>query len=154
MPQSIWQIIEKYFVRKEAWGDPDRMNGLLLLLLFGIRQNIPLDFVVHYGTQGRHSLDSQHPPGNAVDGHFITSASFYKQILLMEYTLDRLQVADRVGLGIYPAWKIPGFHLDVRGHRARWGWIGTRKPDGTMEYCGYEQAKMFAQAMATKEKTP
>ena len=154
MPKSIWEIIEPHFSRKEPWGDSDKMNGLLLLLLFALREEIPWPFVIHYGTLGKHSSDSQHPSGNAVDGHFITDIHFYDQILRVESALDALQVAGRVGLGLYPAWNTPGIHIDVRGRKARWGWIGEMKPDGkTKKYCTYEHAKMFALAGKRSDRT-
>ena len=144
---TVWQLVDPYFDRDEAWGDPDKINGLLVLLMWAIRQSIPDRYNIHFGTQGTHTPGSQHGLGNADDGHFISSLPFYDQIIRLESVLDALQVSDRVGLGIYPAWDIPGFHIDVRGYMARWGWIGAKKPDKTMEYCSYQQAKMFAQAM-------
>ena len=141
---TIWEIIDPYFTKDENWGDPDRMNGFLLFVMSALRQEIHCQFVVHFGTQGNHTDESQHYLGNADDGHFITDMPFYDQIIRVEEVLADLQVADRVGLGIYPAWSNPGFHIDVRGNCARWGWIGELKPDGSKEYCSYRDAKLFA----------
>jgi hypothetical protein len=41
------------------------------------------------------------------------------------------------GLGIYPDWAHPGFHLDLRGYKARWGRV-----EGS--YVAYEEALHFA----------
>jgi hypothetical protein len=150
---TVWTIIDPIFTRDEAWGDPDKINGQLLLLMFAIRVIIPWPCNINYGTQGVHTSESQHYIGNADDHYYKTDVLFYDQICRMEEVLDDLQVADRVGLGIYPAWTAPGFHIDVRGHKARWGWTGDLKPDGSKEYCSYEHAKLYALAMK-KERCP
>lgn len=142
----IWNRL-KYFNKDENWGDPWRMNGLILLLIDVIREEMEARFVVSFGNMGKHIPGSQHHPGNALDGYFISNMSFYSQILKLENILKGLQVENRVGLGLYPAWNTPGFHIDVRGFKARWGWIGELKPDGSKEYCSYERAKAFAEAM-------
>jgi uncharacterized protein YcbK (DUF882 family) len=71
-----------------------------------------------YATDG-HSDKSQHYEGNAVDFHAdnITLEEAYVKLCKI---LDLLQLTDRVGLGLYPDWNSPGFHLDLRGSRARW----------------------------------
>ena len=137
----------KHFNRGENWGDPDRMNGAYLLVLDAIRDRMGMEYVVHYGTQGLHSPGSQHPIGNGSDGHFITSHSYFNQIVKLETILIDLQVDDRMGIGIYPAWNTPGFHSDLRGFKARWGWIGEVDPKGHKVYCSYEKARHFAEAM-------
>lgn len=117
----------KHFRPEEpGWkGNFHKVNGLLLLLLDALREEIGYPFVIHcaYETSG-HSPKSQHYIGNAVDFH-IEGLPFPEAVIRMEEALERLQVADRVGLGLYPCWYNPGFHLDVRndGKRARWGRI-------------------------------
>jgi hypothetical protein len=130
----IWDYLY-HFKKTEKWGDPARMNGLLLLLLDAIRGDFDPDTVViHCGFEvGGHAKDSQHKLGNATDFHIETSRSFSEQISRMEKSLRELQVFDKVGLGIYPDWKHPGFHLDCRGLFARWGRIGDT-------YVGYADA--------------
>ena len=144
--EMIWNRL-KHFNKNERWGDPWRMNGLLLLLTDAIRDEMGAKFIIHFGNAGKHISGSQHYPGNAEDGHFETDISYYSQILRLENVLKGLQVESRVGLGLYPVWLHPGFHLDVRGFRARWGWIGELNPDGSKKYCSYERAKAFAEAM-------
>ncbi|HHL40886.1 MAG TPA: hypothetical protein ENJ37_10305 [Deltaproteobacteria bacterium] len=126
---SIWTYAEG-FSPGEKWGEPDRMNGLLLLLLAALRREFravdaSARFIVHAGfaTSG-HAPRSQHYSGNAADFHVETTLSYGDQVALMVDALDGLQVTDRVGLGIYPHWNSPGFHLDVRGEKRRWGRLG------------------------------
>lgn len=129
----IWNRL-KYFSEGENWGDPRKINGLLLLLLEAIRDILKMPIVIHCGTQGKHVKNSQHYLGNAVDFHIVTNLPYRVQVKVMESILEGLQVDDRVGFGIYPEWNHPGFHLDVRGERARWGMVGGR-------YVSYEEAK-------------
>ena len=118
---TIWNEL-KYFNRDERWGDPDRMNGALLLLADGIRGFIDEPCRVHCGFEmSGHSPNSQHYLANAFDYHIDSKHSFKFQIDRTLKALSYFQVDDRVGLGIYPNWRHPGFHLDLRGHRARWG---------------------------------
>lgn len=121
----IWNHI-RHFKPTEAWGDPSRMNGLLLFLLDSIRDRWgDARFIIHCGFEtGGHEKNSFHKFGAAVDFHIDSALSFPEQITRMEAILKELQVFDRVGLGVYPDWNHPGFHLDVRGSYSRWGRIG------------------------------
>ena len=127
----IWEAIEG-FKEEENWGKPLMVNGLLLLLLSAIRKEYKkvdpsASFIIHcaYAEKG-HSNDSQHYDGNAADFHILTSVPYRDQITKVLHILQGLQVADRVGLGIYPEWNNKGFHLDVRGTYARWGQINGK----------------------------
>jgi hypothetical protein len=125
---DIWEVTEG-FTRREGWGVPDRMDGFVLMLISALRKAIrELDpkatVVVHVGfaTDG-HSKNSQHYKGYAIDFHFETNIRYDAQVDLVIYTLRKLQVHSRVGLGLYPDWSSPGFHIDSRGVMARWGYI-------------------------------
>jgi len=137
----VFQYLQ-WFSPNENWGDPFMMNGLLLLLLDAIRGRWGKPFVIHcgYETSG-HASKSQHYVGNAVDFHIKDELPFYAQVEKMEQILAELQVADKVGLGIYPDWAHPGFHLDVRGTRARWGRIGGK-------YVSFKEALVYARKLA------
>ena len=137
----------KHFHPEEpGWkGNFHKVNGLLLLLLDALREEIGHPFVVHCAYEtGGHSPNSQHYLGNAVDFH-IEGLSFPEAIERMEEALERLQVADRVGFGIYPDWNNPGFHLDVRnvGRKVRWGRIGE-------QYVSYQEALEYTYAKFTQ----
>lgn len=126
----IWELIE-YFSPDENWGDPDKVSGLLLLTIDAVRKVYGEDpsfhsFVVHnaYATSG-HTTRSQHYHGKALDFHirdkFHPPDHFRTQFTKLKLALEGLQIYNYVGLGVYPDWSIPGFHLDVRGNKARWG---------------------------------
>jgi hypothetical protein len=123
----IWKLL-KYFKVWEKWGDPDAMSPVYLLLLERIRERLPehCSIEIHCAadTSG-HSEKSQHykRPCGVSDFH-INGISFSRAIELIEGILKELDVFDYVGLGIYPDWNNPGFHLDTRGEKARWGYIG------------------------------
>lgn len=121
--KTIWDKIDPYFYREEPWGDPDKMSGALLMILFDLRFHSAWKIIIHCGTQGKHCEGSYHYKGLAVDFHFKTpsgSFTFREQAkYLMQYLAD-MQLDSSTGLGIYPQWNNPGFHLDVRGTKARW----------------------------------
>jgi len=127
----IWNHV-KGFTEAEAWGEPGRMNGLLLMLMTALRAEFRCEdptaqFIIHNGfaTSG-HSEKSQHYVGNATDFHIESIVPFTEQVELVEGILKDLQVAHVVGLGIYPTWRHRGFHLDVRGRHSRWGFLGEQ----------------------------
>jgi len=128
----------KYFTRTEgrtppnsAWGNPDNMAGTILMILDNIRDLTEWPMVINYGTNGKHTPGSRHcmfGKSDAADWHFVNPVSidgtpidFYRQVVTVNSILEDLQVSNFVGLGIYPDWKKPGFHLDARGFKARWG---------------------------------
>lgn len=121
--QTIWDTVEPHFLKKEAWGDPNKISGLLLLVLYDIRCRSGWGIQIHCGTQGNHCENSYHYKGLAADWHFIVpnnSVSFRDQArFLMQYLVD-MQLDNSTGLGLYPQWAHSGFHLDVRGKKARW----------------------------------
>lgn len=124
---SIWNYV-KHFKRTENWGDPDKISGQLLLTLDAIRERIGWPIVIHcaYATDG-HSPHSYHYRGMAADFHFDINYPFYFQTGTLLKILAELQFTRFVGLGVYPDWINPGFHIDVRGYYARWGRIGKDK---------------------------
>jgi len=142
MSERIFQYANG-FNKDEAWGNWREVNGLLFLLLTAIRSEIKkLDpsayLVIHnaYESAG-HNPKGEHPKGNATDFHVVTEIPYHELIGHLETILRDLQVFDRVGLGIYPTWNKQGFHLDVRGIKARWGRIGK-------DYVNYEIARQYA----------
>jgi len=133
----IWSHLN-HFTKTENWGDPDRINGTLLLLLDVLRDRWSASFIIHCAYEpGGHSQNSQHYLGNAVDFHIEDGEPFALQICVMTHFLKGMNAADHVGLGIYPEWNNAGFHLDVRGTKARWGRLGEK-------YVGFEEARAYA----------
>lgn len=127
----IWDYIEG-FSRSENWGDPDKLNGFLLLALSAVRHLYREEydpdavFIVHYAydLEG-HVKKSEHYRGNAVDFHIKTKLNYLDQINALLDIFEKLQITDRVGFGIYPDWNNPGFHFDCRGEKARWGRVDS-----------------------------
>ena len=125
----IWDKL-RYFVKAEEWGDPDKINGFLLILLDEIRHRASLInpdayIIIHCGYElTGHSDNSQHYIGNAADFHFVGISLFRAYVLIVE-TIKELQVNDKVGLGVYPDWNSPGFHLDIRRKKSRWSLINN-----------------------------
>jgi uncharacterized protein YcbK (DUF882 family) len=135
----IWKMLD-YFRETEAWGDPSKMDPFLLFMLDKIRGRLPSGhwIKIHKGfaTAG-HSPKSQHYHGKAVDFHVVGCDLLDADAHIMRY-LHGTGLVDNVGIGIYPQWLNPGFHLDTRGERASWA-----KIDGQyVSYkIGYEYAK-------------
>jgi len=119
MTKKEWGLI-KYFSPKEDWGDPDRMEFYLVYLLDRLRFIIGKPIIIHYGTQGKHSPNSWHYVGKAVDFHA-------KGISLFQLFLSATRFPFG-GIGVYPFWDNPGLHVDTRPRpngepQARWGRI-------------------------------
>jgi hypothetical protein len=128
MKNGIWTRIKRYFSKDEAWGNPEDISGLLLMVLYQIRLASGWPVIIHCGTQGKHCKNSYHYKGLAVDFHFDTNvASLTEQIQPLLNFLEEMQLKDFVGLGVYPEWNNPGFHLDVRGYKARWAFVGGKQ---------------------------
>ncbi|MDI3547905.1 MAG: Peptidase [Halanaerobiales bacterium] len=125
----------KYFTKNEkndlgkvCWGEPDKINPLLIYLLDQMRGFVGSPFRINYGTQGVHSPNSQHYLGNAVDGYF-PGLSIKEQFLIaIRFPFT--------GIGVYPYWNNPGLHLDVRQihqeYKAMW-WRDSRGDYQPME---------------------
>lgn len=71
-------------------------------------------FIVHDINLGKHSVDSFHYKGMAIDGHF-QGLNLHQSVML------GIQAGFR-GVGFYPDWQHPGVHFDIRGtpHLAMW----------------------------------
>jgi hypothetical protein len=132
--QTILWLILKNFKVREAWGDPSKMNHLLLYLMDGFRSSLPNGcwIKVHCGyKEGGHTKNSFHYKGKAIDFHVVGISALEAEACLMHYlsqskVIDGVeyQLLNYVGLGLYPEWANPGFHLDVRGKRASWARVG------------------------------
>jgi len=134
----IWKIL-KHLKRGSSWGDPERMDPLLLFILDRIIDELPTGCVakIHCGfkTVG-HSSKSMHYKAKAVDFHIVGVPFLVAETLISEF-LHKTGLVDLVGFGIYPEWNSPGFHLDTRGKRASWGRVGG-------EYVAYASALEYA----------
>lgn len=115
------------FTPAENWGDPEKVNASLVYIMDALRNWLgwPI-FINNAFAASGHATKSQHYVGNADDFRIDCDLDFAEQVRLVEEFLEAFGLADQVGFGIYPNWHRPGFHLDVRGKRARWGAV----PDG------------------------
>ena len=152
---EFWRNI-RHFSPHENWGDPSRINPLLLIILDGLRELVGKPFVIHCAYEHKgHAPNSYHYTGDAVDFHIKWGAPFETHVRLVQAYLGEIDViindgtainfittADKIcGLGIYPTWNHPGFHLDVRQYPARWGRIFN-------EYVSFEEALRYAKGKA------
>jgi len=115
-----------YFNEREAWGDITKLewshiHHLYLLRIELIKLNFDFPMIIHGSyAQSGHSNNSYHYHGLATDFHIKTITDLYDQYLLIEKALENLNLHNFVGLGTYPHWETPGFHLDSRGFISRW----------------------------------
>jgi len=126
MTKKQWGGIE-YFNVDEKWGDPYQMNYGLVAMLDKLRHHLRYmgQFIVHCGHSNGtgHSANSYHYKGQAVDFHVRLDNSFKKNISEeVIFTTIADIIEDRWwfgGVGVYPEWHNPGFHLDIGEYR-RW----------------------------------
>lgn len=105
----------KYFKPTESWGNPDRMNPDFMYLLDTVRGLFRKPFVIHCGYAKRgHSPASYHYSGRAADFH-IDGVDSLKALNKIQQILVDMEANNKTGLGYYPNWNAPGFHLDDRG---------------------------------------
>jgi uncharacterized protein YcbK (DUF882 family) len=140
MTERDWQRV-RHFSSNEKWGDPLEMDRELIFLLDALRDLCHSRFIIHCGYErAGHTEKSQHYLGRAVDFH-IEQTSFRDAVDLIVELVGPpprgLGVGNRIGLGIYPHWANPGFHLDTRGTFARWGAV-TR--GGSQVYVSWNEA--------------
>ena len=153
--ESVWDIL-RHFNPREKWGDSKRMNPLLLIILDKLRNQYGKPFIVHcgYATSG-HVKHSYHYTGDACDFHIKSRLHFRAQISILLRQLHNISlsvypaetnisVSALCGLGIYPEWNPPGFHLDVRGYPARWGAFNKKYHtwEETMKYIAEKEEKL------------
>ena len=140
MSEHDWSGV-KHFSPNERWGDHRQMDRELILFLDLLRGLFQVPFIIHCGYETRgHTEKSQHYVGKAADFH-VEGIHFRDAVDLMVGFIGPpprgLGVAQRIGLGIYPHWANPGFHLDMRGVSARWGTITQM---GRQIYVSWDEA--------------
>lgn len=133
MTPQDWEQI-RYFSPKENWGDPYKMEFGLIWLLDSFREFHGRPIFISMGTQGKHSPNSMHYVGKAVDLIIECGKSTKLDVIL---SLFRFPFT---GLGIYPDWQYHkfsrslGVHLDCRVVTSlprgitQAQWIGIKKP--------------------------
>jgi uncharacterized protein YcbK (DUF882 family) len=140
MREKDWSEI-RYFSPHEKWGEPLLMDRETVFLLDILRGLFKSPFVIHCGYErSGHMPDSQHYTGKAADFH-VVGLPFRNAVDLMVDLVGSpprgTGVCGKIGLGIYPHWTSPGFHLDTRGAFARWGAIICK---GRQVYVSWDEA--------------
>jgi hypothetical protein len=140
MNELDWKLA-KGFSPKEPWGDSHKMDTSLLWLMSTVRRmyrerfDANASFVIHNGHETKgHKVTGYHPRGLATDFHIVTKLMFWEQVDALETIFAELEVVQYIGLGIYPDWNNPGFHLDTRLEIGRWGRIGEDYVKLTLAY--------------------
>lgn len=112
-----------HFAWQEFGAHPGKVAKPLLLALDMLRDKAGYPVVIHcaYDTDG-HSPKSYHYKGLAADLHFKSDLTPLEQYCFIS------MVPGLNGVGWYPDWNNPGWHVDLRPNPLRW----TRK-DGV--YC-------------------
>jgi len=132
--RADFEAFAPYFSAAEQWGDIEALEWVTVWALYRLRVTMVAaghdwPIVVHDATGPGHSPTGYHPRGLAVDFHFGGEAAGMRiadQADILEAALAALRLDRFTGLGVYPDWHRPGFHLDLRGRRARWGRLGHR----------------------------
>jgi len=146
-----------HFSENENWGDPRKVDNLLLLILDNLRKqyNRPFHVLNAYATRG-HAPKSWHYVGKAVDFYPIDELTPLPRVSKM---VSCLKVLDRqfaptgilpteiCALGFYLDWAHKGFHLDVRGEPLYWVRV-----DGKYHYCKTRVELIQLVAKFTKER--
>jgi uncharacterized protein YcbK (DUF882 family) len=113
--QGIFLQLE-YFVEREKWGDPNKMDVRLLFALDRIRHELKRRIIVHCGYElSGHSENSLHKIGAAVDFHVYKTGK-YELNALYQFFLEFWPG----GVGVYPYWNSPGYHLDIGAPGRTW----------------------------------
>lgn len=116
MTPKQWGTI-RFFSPHESWGDPAKMDYVLLQELVRLRAYVDRKIIIHCGYDDRPT--GWHPKGRAVDLHI-------EGLHPMEQAIAASRFKNFSGLGVYLWWNSPGIHLDTRPlrygePRAVWG---------------------------------
>lgn len=121
MTEIEWKTF-KHFKSTENWGDPSKIEYELVDRLERLRYRLRQSIIVTCGTQGKHTINSYHYRGEAVDIIVPSMRGF-----LFDLFIEAVR-CNFTGIGIYPRWKynnftIGGLHLDIRNKEERALWI-------------------------------
>lgn len=94
--------------------------------------------------KGGHVSNSTHYRGIAADFHIEPKPKNMREymlhVALVQRFIEQRGIDDKCGFGVYPDWNNKGFHLDLRGKKARWGYIGNQMK-GFEETVAYIKSK-------------
>lgn len=111
MPDRDWATIRNF--KREEWiKDPDKVSWDVVMLLDQMREDsgVPIHINVAWDDTG-HVNDSGH---YTTSRDFCTAVDFYFVGMSL---LDQWLFAERYpwyGIGVYPFWRVPGLHCDLK----------------------------------------
>lgn len=120
-----WEQVH-YFKPEEWRDDPSKVSTELVLILDHFRHMVGAPVTIHccWQQQG-HAPKSYHYTGQAVDFHVDKSVPLETQYSVLS------AIRGIGGLGFYPDWNNPGWHVDIRSGADRLEW---RRKNGLYAY--------------------
>ena len=104
----------KYFKESEWVKDPAKVNPKLKNIIDELRGSLGVPAIIHVAwSDSGHSANSYHYKGLAVDIHFKNSELGVQLAHILSFP-------EINGIGFYPWWNNPGWHLDLRQKRTYW----------------------------------
>lgn len=99
----------RYFKPSEWPKDPSKVDPRLCYALDAVREAAGAPISIHVAwDKGGHAANSFHYRGLAVDFHFLGPIPPVHQLNAI------LPVPEIMGIGRYPSWAHPGWHVDLR----------------------------------------
>ena len=110
----VWERIDT-LSKTDGWGQPRCIDGKLIILFSELQKILDEPVYIHkaYEEEG-HVENSFHYSGQAIDFHVGTQP--VHSLLKVWKILNEWWNG---GLGVYPCWNEPGFHIDM-GPKKRW----------------------------------
>jgi hypothetical protein len=132
----------KYLKESEAWGNARKVSGLLMFVLDVVREEFDRPLIINcaWAPGTGHATNSYHYKGLAADFHIEGSGIMYQAPKMIEI-LNQLGVLN-YGLGAYPNWNSPGWHLDLRADLCFW----VSKVKDSYSY--FKDRELFLKALA------
>ncbi|RLB06429.1 MAG: hypothetical protein DRG83_00170 [Deltaproteobacteria bacterium] len=114
-----WNQIRHF--RQDEWGRWEFVDPRLIYMMDQLREEIGAPIIIHeaYATSG-HAKNSYHYIGKAVDFHIKTKKSFRTQLAV-------IMRIGFTGIGFYPWWEHPGWHVDIRPAFKTQLWVSPEK---------------------------
>ena len=143
-----WKLL-KYFYPNEAWGEAEKMDFQLLVLMDQFRESLPSGFKVkiHRG-YSNDNPKSLHYIGKATDFH-VVGCGFIEAEYHLKNFLFRRDLMMEVEYGIYPDWNDPGFHVGLQFKGGSWcgRYVKVQKGNADIteqRYIGYKEGLAYA----------
>ena len=107
----------RYFKKSEFVKDPDRLHPKIMPLMDDLRHLAGVPIHIHVAwNDGGHSKKSYHYKGMAVDFHFGKGKGILnpRKLTPLEQFGAIRSIPEFCGIGYYPWWNAPGWHVDIR----------------------------------------